>query len=665
MNREFARWLVLVLLLTAAAAVAPARAHNGSVAVAYPVQGITVDGDLSDWPDTCQTYPIERAEYGSAVVDSLDLRAWFRVGYDAGSLFLAVEAQDEAVVVDTTDEWNTQDGCEVFVDLAHRLTGSPCVQHVVYGTTRDVYLGDGAEAEVESAELAIQRTTTGHRYEWRIDVSKLTSEAPELRAGMVLGMDVALTDRDAEGAFSWVAWGRGVGKLGAPARRGDLILAAAPEEVPALWGRVRWQGDGAGIPPRRVRIELENEPESFWVQLDTDTDGVYRVSLPAGRYNLQAVDVRVPVKRSPQRRFTVHAGREKQIKTLDVKPSRKRGALVDQLFAGLGPQDPGAAVLVARDGRVLYRNGYGLANVELGVAITPETKFRLASVSTQFTAVAVMQLAERGLVDIDAPLSRYLPDYPQGDRITIRQLIAHTAGVHNFLSMSEFWEVSALRRDLPGLIAIFRDQPLDFEPGDRCSYSNSGFALLAYLVEVVAEQPFAEYVEEHIFAPLGMDDTGSVDQSAILPGRASGYLLSGDGLVHPNYLDFSLATGAAGIYSTVNDLFRWDESLYAAEPLSAATLQQMFTQQELNDGSQTTYGLGWRVGRQNGLLEIAETGLLNGFTSRFSRFPDQHFLVVVLCNNPRLYPGTLAAQIAEIYLSDEMDWGVAQAADSP
>ncbi|MFH1571017.1 MAG: serine hydrolase [Gemmatimonadota bacterium] len=648
------RRLATLFLPALAALAAPARAHNGSVAIAYPVRGITVDGDLTDWPAARQTYPVARLEYGSAPADTLDLQAWFRVGYDAGSLYVAVEVRDDAAIVDTTDEWNTQDGCEVFVDLSHRPGDSPCVQHVVYGTHHDVYRGGGAKAELGSGELGIQRAAGLHQYEWRIDAAQLTGQQAPLRAGMVVGLDVAVTDRDSGGAFSWVPWGRGIGKLNAPERRGDLILASAADGVGQVRGRVRWQRAAEGLPPRRVRLQLVSDPERFWVQLNTDSSGAFSTALPAGKYRAGAVDVRVPARDSQKRDFAVRDGREEQVKELVVKAARDRGELVDQLLAQLGPADPGVVVLVARDGQVLHRRGYGMANVELGVPITPETKFRLASVSKQFTAVAVMQLAERGLIDIDAPINRYLADYPNGDRITTRQLMAHTSGVPNYLSMSEFWEISSKGRDLPGLIGVWRDRPLDFEPGSRWSYSNSGFVLLAYMVEQVSGQPFARYLQEHIFGPLGMQDTGEVDQSTILPGRASGYLLDGDRLINPDFLDFDLAIGTAGLYSTVDDLLKWDEALYTDQVISPATRQAVFSRQKLNDGSETTYGLGWRVGQQNGLPEIGHSGLLNGFTSRANRYPDQHFLVVVLCNNPRLYPADLAAQIAEIYLADKL-----------
>lgn len=661
--------LLISALALVAALAGPGPAHNGSVAVAYPIRGISVDGDLSDWPASRERYPVDRALVGPSPSDTTDFRGWFRVAYDQeeNSLYLAIEVDDDSVAVDTVASWNGSDGCEVFVDLPHGRESSTCVQNVLYGEHHLLYTS-GFDADVftpdsSHATVAYQRTDGRHQYEWRLDVAAMGDSSTAMRPGLVIGLDLSIGDRDGGGQFSWVAWGRGIGKLGAPQRRGDLVLAASPEAMGAAAGLVRWKDESEGIPPRRVRVVSRQAPEQFWLQLNTAVTGAYDAPLPAGEYRLESVDVRVLGRGSKTRTFKVQAGRETPVKDLVVKPVKDRGVLVDQLLNHLGPGDPGVAILVARGGELLHRKGYGLANMELGVPITPESKFRLASVSKQFTAVAVMQLAERGLVDIEAPLSTYLPDYPSGDRITTRQVMAHTSGVPNILSMSEFWDISTQHRDLPELIDVFREEPLGFEPGERWSYSNGGYVLLAALVEKVSGQPFAEYLEEHIFEPLGMENTGSADQEAILPGKVSGYMTRDDSFINPYYMDLDLAIGLAGVYSTVDDLYLWDQALYTERIIAAATRQVMFTRQVLNDSTETAYGLGWRVGDVNGLTEIAHSGLLNGFTSRFARFPDQRFFVVVLCNNPRLSTGELAAQIAEIYLSNSMEWEVAAAPD--
>jgi len=661
--------LLLFLLLPGflLAPAGPARAHNGGVAVAYPIRGITVDGDLSDWPESRQAYAIERTLVGPAPADSADFRAHFRVAYDAGqsSLYLAVEVEDDAVVLDTAASWNGSDGCEIFVDVQHGQKASPCEQHLVWGTHRFRYTSQrgpsAPEEEVGESELGITRTGSRHQYEWRLDLSG-AGGAP-LAAGQVIGLDLVVGDRDEGGEFSWNAWGREVGKLSGTERRGDLILAPSSEAMGEAAGRVRWGRDGQGIPPRVVRIESKSAPGRLWLQLDVTGEGDYGAPLPAGQYRVEAVDVRVPHEGSKARDFRVGAGARTEVKDLTIKPARDRGALVDQLVEGLASGDPGMAVLVARDGEVLHRKGYGLANLELGAPIAPESKFRLASVSKQFTAVAVMQLAEQGLIDIDAAVSAYLPDYPQSHRITSRQLMSHTAGVPNLLSMPEYFEVRMQPHDLPGVVDIFRDKPLEFEPGTRFSYSNGGYVLLAAIVEQVSGQPFGEYLDEHVFQPLGMVNTGTVDQSAILPGRVSGYLLDEGALVNPYHLDFDVAVGLGNVYSTVDDLHTWDQALYTEQIISADTRQAMCTRQMLTDSTEVAYGLGWRLRKTKGLERVYHDGILNGFFNAFERYPDQRFLAVVLCNNPRLDPWEVAAQIAEIYLSGEMEW--AAAGDSP
>ena len=208
--------IAAILLLLCLAASGPALAHNGSVAVAYPIRGITVDGDLSDWPASVAAYTVRRAEVGPAPTDSTDFHGWFRVAYDLeqSSLYLAIEVEDD-VVVDTASTWNGSDGCEIFVDLTHGREDSPCVQNVLYGLHQDMYLsGYGADASsVDSshAELAMSRTDGRHQYEWRLDAGRMGNDAAPLRPGMVLGLDLVLGDRDENGEFSWIAWGRGIG----------------------------------------------------------------------------------------------------------------------------------------------------------------------------------------------------------------------------------------------------------------------------------------------------------------------------------------------------------------------------------------------------------------------------------------------------------------------
>src|SRR5690349_4795039 len=188
------------------------------------------------------------------------------------------------------------------------------------------------------------------------------------------------------------------------------------------------------------------------------------------------------------------------------------------------PAEPGAAVLVMKDGQVLLRKGYGMANLELGVPIAPEMVFELGSVTKTFTATAIMMLAERGKLSIQDDLTRYLPDFPtHGKKITLEHLLSHTSGVPNFTSLPDWVGKQRLDVSVEELIGLFRGKPLDFEPGERYSYSNSGYALLGAVIEKVSGRTYEEFIEEEIFKPLGMTSSRFGRASEVIPGRVNGY----------------------------------------------------------------------------------------------------------------------------------------------
>ena len=320
--------------------------------------------------------------------------------------------------------------------------------------------------------------------------------------------------------------------------------------------------------------------------------------------------------------------------------SAPRSQQADALFAPVVDQEaPGAAVIVIQNGEVLHQRGYGLANVELGVPITPRTKFRLASVTKQFTAAAILQLRDAGKLSLDDRVSGYLPDFPRGDEITIRHLLTHTSG---------------LGRTERG--------PLEFSPGERCNYSNGGYMLLGRIIEKVSGLSYQEYLRTHLFEPLGMLNTGCDHPDTVLKNRASGYVVNPNGgYMNQPYEDiFSTAFSAGCLYSTVEDMRLWDQALYAEHVLKKETVAEAFTPVRLNDGSEAPAGFGWVIGKYRGLTEISHGGDASGFNSWVSRFPDQRFAVIVLSNLCMRPPGPipsaheLADRIADIYLGDMM-----------
>ena len=238
------------------------------------------------------------------------------------------------------------------------------------------------------------------------------------------------------------------------------------------------------------------------------------------------------------------------------------------------------SVLVARGGDVLLDRGYGMANREWNTPNDGDTKFRLASVSKQFTAVGLMILKERGLINLDAPIKTYLPDAPAAwDGVTVRGLLTHTAGLPDFTRFDSYEQLKRQPATVKDLVAVFRDRPLDFQPGERWAYSNSGYVLATAVIEAVSGEPYAEFVSKTLFQSLEMSDSGYDSHDAILMHRASGYVASEDGVRNADYIDMSVPQGAGGLYSTPRDLLKWEQGLFGGRVLTPQSLAVLTTPQ--------------------------------------------------------------------------------------
>lgn len=305
------------------------------------------------------------------------------------------------------------------------------------------------------------------------------------------------------------------------------------------------------------------------------------------------------------------------------------------------------AVLVARDGQILLDKGYGLANREWRIPNDSDTKFRLGSVTKQFTAVAIMILNERGLVDLDSPVKTWLPDAPAAwDQVTVRRLLAHTAGVPNFTSFEDFQARKTLPTTVEGLIALFQNRPLDFEPGEGRKYSNSGYVLLTAIIEKASGQTYADFLAETIFQPLGMSDTGYDRNAAVLPQRASGYAPAAGGVVNADYWDMSIPQGAGGLYSTTHDLLKWEQGLFDGRVLTPASLTRLTT--PVRD----QYAFGVFVAKAEGNTTIAHSGGLDGFNTYMAYDPARRTTVIVLGNLNGPAPDSLGAALLALARDD-------------
>lgn len=285
------------------------------------------------------------------------------------------------------------------------------------------------------------------------------------------------------------------------------------------------------------------------------------------------------------------------------------------------------SVLIAEKGVPVLRKGYGEANMEWQIPNTPDTRFRLGSITKQFTATLVMQMVEKGQIDLNAPISRYLSDYPKpnGDRITIRELLNHTSGIPGYTELPDFGAKAREPSKPEEFVKTFASLQLLFEPGSRFSYSNSGYFVLGVILEKVAGKPYEDLLRERIFEPLGMKESGYDTTSALIQKRAAGYDSTLDGYRNTSYLDMTLPYSAGSLYSSVDDLLIWDQALYGDKVLSASSKQEMLTP------GKSDYGYGFFI--HKGPVTIVEHGGgINGFNTQIERDIESKRLYVLMNN---------------------------------
>jgi CubicO group peptidase (beta-lactamase class C family) len=291
-------------------------------------------------------------------------------------------------------------------------------------------------------------------------------------------------------------------------------------------------------------------------------------------------------------------------------------------------------VLVARGGEVMLHKGYGFANLEWNVANTTNTKFRLGSVTKQFTAASILLLEERGKLSINDPVKKYLPDAPAAwDKITIYHLLTHTSGIPNFTSFPDYRKLEPFAATPAELVARFRDKPLDFQPGEQWSYSNSGYVLLGYLIEKISGRTYEIFVRENIFKPLNMEETGYDSNSAVIPHRAAGYEYDHNTFQNAGFIHMSIPHGAGALYSTTGDLLKWEQGLFGGKVLQSASLEKMITPFKNN------YAFGLAVETTAGHKVIAHGGGIEGFNTQLEYYPEDKLTVVVLRNVTGPGPG--------------------------
>ncbi len=303
------------------------------------------------------------------------------------------------------------------------------------------------------------------------------------------------------------------------------------------------------------------------------------------------------------------------------------------LNANFNSEMPGMSILVAKDGKAIYNKGFGMANLELEVKAEPKHVFEIGSITKQFTAVCILMLEEQGKLKTSDEITTYIPDYPtKGKVITIHHLLNHTSGIKSYTNMPSF--ISNARKDMTPteLIDVFKNEPMDFEPGTAFNYNNSGYILLGHIIEVVSGKTYAEFIKSNIFDRLEMSNSYYGSMSAIISNRASGYSETENGYANAAYLSLTLPYAAGSIMSTTEDLLKWQNAISANTLIKRSSLEKAINGSQLSNGDTIDYGYGWTTGSINGSKTVEHSGGIFGYSSNGIFLPDEQVYVIGLTN---------------------------------
>lgn len=333
-----------------------------------------------------------------------------------------------------------------------------------------------------------------------------------------------------------------------------------------------------------------------------------------------------------------------------VTASQYQQILVENLAA----DEPGASVIISKNGKVVFQGAHGLTNLEHNIALDDQSVLRIGSISKQFTAAAIMMLQEQGKLSVTDDIHKYVADFPtEGNVVTIENLLTHTSGIANYTDDDElFYKETPTPASLEHTLARFAKHPMVFKPGEARAYSNTGYSLLGKIIEVASKQSYKDFIEQHIFEKLGMSQSSYEDQR-IIPHRASGYEQTEQGFINASYINMDWPYAAGALISTPTDLNIWFSALSSGKLISQASYEKMTSPFKLNDGSFSPYGYGLFVKPLNKYTAISHTGGINGFLAHAHYIPEQKLYVAVLTNSNHINP---------IYLTEKL---TAKALDIP
>jgi len=339
---------------------------------------------------------------------------------------------------------------------------------------------------------------------------------------------------------------------------------------------------------------------------------------------------------------------------VDKQLSTKFDQLLSEQFKN---NEPGGTALVSRKGQIIYKKAFGMANIELNIPMQTENIFRIGSISKQFTAVAILQLMEQGKLGLQDEITKFIPDYPtHGHKITIEHLLTHTSGIKSYTGMKDFDAISRLDKKPEELITFFKNQPMEFAPGTKWNYNNSGYFLLGYIIEKVSGKTYPEYVEENIFKPLGMSNSYYGSDSRIIKNRAAAYSKNENEFVNAEPLSMTLPYAAGSLQSTVDNLYKWNQAIHTYKLVKKESLDKAFTPYVLSDGKKTDYGYGWSLDNIQGSPAIQHGGGIPGFLTMGIYLPKEDVFVAVFSNCDCKSPDEVAVKLAGLAIGKPFEY---------
>ncbi|OMP78206.1 MULTISPECIES: serine hydrolase [unclassified Chitinophaga] len=308
---------------------------------------------------------------------------------------------------------------------------------------------------------------------------------------------------------------------------------------------------------------------------------------------------------------------------------------------------PGGVFMVAHHGIPVYQKAFGKANLELGDDLSVDNVFQLGSMTKQFTAIAILMLEQQRRLSVGDPVSKYISDYPNGDKITIHHLLTHTSGIKDFTKMKSLMGIAQKDMTPKMMVDFFKDEPVDFEPGEKFDYNNSGYVLLGYLIELVSGEKYEEYIKKHIFDKVGMTQSYYASDRKVIKGRAYGYHKKESGYVNKTVISFSVPFSSGALMSTLSDMLKWQNALNKNLLLDTAETTKAFSRYKLNNGEEFNYGYGWHIRDINKVPTREHGGSIFGFKTMAVYIPGEDIYVIGLsncdCNSPTKVTGDIAA----------------------